>query len=256
MGFFGWIFFIIFVLVIVPVAVGGLSGLISSEFKIHDDTTTYSSKRVIIEFVAFAVLHIWAIIDIISGPFSSFLKAILLVLKFVVGFYLLALGIGHSIIRSKQESWVKRINSSLNGPLGRDIKNNLYNNSNEYAVYKDRIIYDKDGTTYRLSFAKLGYNEIPANNADAVCEWIRQNVVANPDQYYVQREHEEKTDYSDYTSGTPDTYTVTQNYGGSYDVKHYSGTSGSFGTKTVTVCYKLVKRQNIPSKPYRELKNW
>lgn len=196
------------------------------------------------------------IIDISNGIFSSLKTVCLFGIKMLMGGCLFIYGIKHLIIKLYQDSWNSKIDTALNGELGKEIKKYLYNNSYEYIVYNDRIRFDQEGEMYYLKFADLGYGEIPANSADAVCQWIRQNIVIHPNLYRIEREHEQQTDYSNYTEGTSDSYTVTPNYSGGYDVDYHSGTSGEFGTKTVTLFYKLTRKTYKHTITQQDLKKW
>ena len=250
MGFFSWI---VFIFIALPIAIGFPVGILKTTLK--DDRTNMSSKGLAICFGAATILIVWSLIDIPRGVFTSLWTASFFLIKAIVGICLLICGIAHLSLKSSQDYWNSRIQNALNGQLGQEIKKYLYNNSYEYFVYNDRIIFDQEGRDFRIEFADLGYKELSVTSADAVCAWIRKNVVAHPELYRIERVHEEVTDYSDYSGGTSDSYTVTKNYSGSYEVNHYSGTPGEFGTKTVTRAYKLTRR------PYAQttqanLKKW
>lgn len=253
MGFFSWI---IFVIIIVPAFIGAATGLLKTVSIVSDDKPMYSPLRIIIELSLSAILIIWSIVDISNGIFSSLKTVCFFGIKILAGGCLFIYGIKHLIIKLHQDSWNSRIDTVLNGELGKEIKKHLYNNSYEYTVYTDRIVFDKAGDSWYLKFADLGYNDIPASNADSVCEWIRQNIVIKPEAYRIERKYEEQTDYSNYTSGTMESYSVTPNYSGGYDVEHYSGSPGEFGTKKVTVSFKLTRKPYIQAKSQPTLKKW
>lgn len=170
MGFFSWI---ILVLVIAPAFIGAAIGLFKGAIIVSDDKPMYSPSRITIELFLSTILIVWMIIDISNGIFSSLKTVCLFGIKMLMGGCLFIYGIKHLIIKLYQDSWNSKIDTALNGELGKEIKKYLYNNSYEYIVYNDRIRFDQEGEMYYLKFADLGYGEIPANSADAVCQWIR-----------------------------------------------------------------------------------
>lgn len=172
--------------------------------------------------------------------------------------YLFFAGIKHLILKLHKDSWNKKINTVLNGQLGKEMKKYLHNDSYEYVVYNDRIVFDKEGESYRLEFADLGYREIPADSADAICGWIRDNVVIHPNLYRIECE-QKKEEHTEYTPGNrSEGYTVTRNYSGGYNVEYYSGDLGSEHTTTtyVTVAYKLTRKPYERVVTRAELKKW
>lgn len=253
MGFFSWI---IFIVIILPAFIGLAISTLKGIARVPDDHPFFSPIGITIELCIAAILIIWSFIDISNGIFTSLKTVCLFGIKILVGSELTIGGLRRLIIKLYHNYWDNKIKNALDGQLGKNIKKYLHNNSYEYIVYNDRIVFDKDGNQWHLKFADLGYGDIPASNADSVCEWICQNIVITPEAYRIEREHEEQTDYSFYTSGTPDSYSVTKNYSGGYDVEHYSGSSGEFGTKTVTVSFKLTRKPYMQAKSQPTLKKW
>ena len=242
------LFWIAVVFIGLPCFVGAMIGIFSSASKPMDKVNPVYP---VIFMVIGAIIILWAVPNFTNGIFSGLKNFCALVVKLTLGFGLVLIGITRLLVGAVRNNWAKKINRALNGALGDTISKYLIKNSLCYWVYADKIEFldNRDNKKYYVSFNDIGYENIPADCANMVCQWISDNFVTNPGCYHIDEIYTEREEF---VSGTPDTIRTYKTYDGGYESYHVSG-SNDYRTVHETTGFRLVhdklyytnKKQNV-----------
>lgn len=199
------------------------------------------------------VLLILIFVDFSKGIFVSMKHFSLLFTKIGIAITLLLLSINTFTGISRRNKWTERINSVLQGNLGKELKRYLPSDSMRFWVYSDYISFLDNNVERKLYFSTLGYKEIPAIYADVVCRWIAKNVLKNYDSYIIVRmyiEHER------WEGGTSDYLQIDKTYSG-YEARTVSGDAGHQVKTKETLGYTLMHSSLYGNDTARKsLKSW
>ena len=205
----------------------------------------------IIFMVVGTIILLWTIPNFTNGVFSGFKNFFALMAKFIFGSGFVVAGLISLLVGAVRNNWAKKINRALNGALGDTISKYLIKDSLCYWVYADKIEFldSRDNKNYYVSFNDIGYENIPADCANMVCQWISDNFVTNPGCYHIDEIYTEREEF---VSGTPDTIRTYKTYDGGYESYHVSG-SNDYRTVHETTGFRLVhdklyytnKKQNV-----------
>lgn len=151
----------------------------------------------------------------------------------------------------KRKIWKCRIDKKLNGQLGQKLKNILPKNAMYYIVGENGIKFDLYNKAKIIVFCDLGYQDIPAEYANIVCMWIRDNLTVNK-AYQINKCIKYKDEY---VPGTPDTYRIEKKYD-QYEVTKTGGSSSYYTKREVLVGYKLEAQELINQGKAPKLSKW
>lgn len=128
----------------------------------------------------------------------------------------------------------KRVLDALNGELGNTLKNRLPGDAIVYSVSESAICWQKGPDEEEIiSFSSLGYERIPKPYPLLFCQWIRNNVVYDSDEYYSQPMTYTRERYVESNK-----YTVKKDYAGNLKIRQ---NPGKYVTSRTTIGYAVVR---------------
>lgn len=239
---FWWILYLIFV---IPASIGVVKGVFSGSSDAPPSRIWAS-----IQLVLGIILSVMAFSDLTKGIFTSLKTFCLFLTKAIFGYPLLANGIIKFIFIGIRNKWTARMKTVLDGDLGRILKKYLPNNSSVYTVDNESIVFiDNYGTDRILYFKDVGYEDIPPQYANVICEWIKYNIVYNSENYYIKRRYYEEDVC---ISGTSDRIETTRTVTG-YESHIVKGET-NYATNETTTGYELIHK--TIEQPKTNLKKW
>ena len=195
------------------------------------------------------VVTIMVIRDMSIGWFVSTKHFALLITKIGISVTLLSLAL---VGNAKRSQWNERINNTLNGKLGNELKRYLPSTSKCFWVYGDYIEFMIDNSTMqRINFNSLGYNDFPPIYADVVCRWIAKNVLKDYSSYKISRLYVE---HESYKGGTMD-YVEIERTSTGYKAREMPGDPGHLIKTQETTGYALF-HSSMNSNDSKNLSNW
>lgn len=164
---------------------------------------------------------------------SSILGAETISTLFCLVLMVVMLCILYTTMKAAKKRQAEKISNHLNGELGDKLRTYLPIDAIVYTTDTHAMTWQEENGDGRiLTYSSLGFDRLPDNYEYVVCQWIRDNIVYDRENYHFESMTYERDRYVE-----SDTVTIKREYRGKYTATR---NPGSYVTTKTTIGHALV----------------